>query len=98
MSSIWAETLLVVAVTCVASFFEERLRSIGSPILLNDKIRRTAHVCIVCGISGIQSHLLLFSEQLVRVLADIVQDLAPLVVFLLPSGHIVIRLLFLQAL
>ena len=97
MGLIWSESSTI-AVTSVASFFEKRLGSIRSFVLLfNDEVRRTTQV----GISGFlllhvgRLVLHVFCQQLVRVLADVVKEFTALHVLLDPSGHVVVRLLLL---
>lgn len=80
----------VAAIASIASLLKERLVHVGSPVFLfDDEVRWTAEVSILSVVA-----LLLLIHQ-VGILANVLQQLAPAVVFLRPLGHVVVRLLLL---
>ena len=88
-----ARSETVAAITSVASLLEEGLVHVSSPVfLLDDEIRWAAQVSILSVVA-----LLLLIHQ-VRVLADVLQQLAPVVVLLRPLSHVVVWLLLLETL
>ena len=99
LGAIRAESL-VLSFRGVAPLLEERLVTIGSPVLLlNDEVRGSAQV----GVAGLVAHHLdlafdFFVLELVGVFADVVEDLAPLDILLGPPGDVVIGLLLLETL
>ena len=76
-SLVWTEASIV-TVSRVATFFEKWLVTIGCTVfLLNNEIRRPAHVCLTCYTAKlllyVATSLISFLEELVRVLADVMQ-------------------------
>ena len=102
LCAIGAESLCIVTtVACVASLLEEGLVTVGCAVLfLYNEVRWTALVGATFLSVGRHHRLLLLLlvSQLVGILADVFQHLSPLEVVLGPLGHVVVRLLLLQAL
>ena len=94
-SLVWTEASIV-TVSRVATFFEKWLVTIGCTVfLLNNEIRRPAHVCLTC-LPTPDTSLISFLEELVRVLADVMQQLSSFQVLLSPSRYVVVWLFFLK--
>ena len=102
LCAIGTEALCIVTtIACVASLLEEGLVTVGCAVLfLYNEVRWTALVGATFLSVGRHHRLLLLLlvSQLVGILADVFQHLSPLKVVLGPLGHVVVRLLLLQAL
>ena len=84
---------LSVAVTCISTLLIKWLLSTRGTVLLYDEVRRSIDI----GISGLHD-LLVLRADLVWELADVVEQLAALLVLHGPFGHIIVGLLLLKPL
>ena len=93
----------LVRVTCISSFLEKRLVSVGrSGFLLNDKVR--CPVLILAALLRIASRthrlslFLAMGPQLIRILTNVLEKFSPAEVILGPFGDVVVGFFLLEPL
>jgi len=96
LCAVWAETLaaLTVAVTRVATLLVEWLAATLCAVFLNNEVRGAAQVRVLT----LDVVRVVLRANLVGVLADVIEELASLVILMGPPRHVIIGLLLLQAL